>query len=248
MPSQTFNCNVCGKPFTVYWCKSFEKTRPGGPKRCPEHKYSTITGSCLSNFADLSKEACYWIGLLATDGCLVDRRYSKQITLGLSSKDVDHVDLFKQFTGSTNKVSVNVNAAMLSFTDNQLFDFLTELGLTPRKSLSLKISSDILLSSLDFWRGVVDGDGCIGYACTRHYPAISLCSSSHLFIEQWKNLCDSVVPSRSILLNKRTKNPHYIYRIVGRNAVKLIKLLYYSENKIALSRKATIAKEILCLG
>lgn len=120
-----------------------------------------------------TREFYYWLGILVTDGNLfrgirkgkyIDKTYSK-ITLAMTDEDVvRNFATFCDYEGR--KVSVR-EASNPKHKDTYVYvqilpeeeaDYLESLGLTPNKSKTLKVA-DHLLTSPDFLRGVVEGDG-----------------------------------------------------------------------------------------
>src|ERR1043165_5678244 len=110
-----------------------------------------------------SSDLWYIVGYIATDGNLSkDGRH-----IIITSKDTSHLNLIKRALFLKSKLSYKFGGytqkslySLLQFSDVSFYRFLTSLGLTPNKSLtlgSLNIESDYLG---DFLRGVIDGDGC----------------------------------------------------------------------------------------
>ena len=114
-------------------------------------------------------DLAYIVGLMASDGCLInDRRH-----LNITSKDLEIINTFRSILEIKAKVRMKTGgfkteAYDLMFGDVALYDFLIEIGLTPAKSLTigkLKIPNEFYA---DFLRGHFDGDGTVyGYRDTR---------------------------------------------------------------------------------
>lgn len=136
-----------------------------------------------------TEQKAYWLGFLYADGCVTEnnsRGYIKAMTmeLGLSIKDVTHLDKFNNSTSSNytikrKTVTLNGNkyeACRVTICNTNFCKFLISKGCTPRKSLSLIFpNEDIVPKSLirHFIRGYFDGDGCVCYASdkakSKHY-------------------------------------------------------------------------------
>ncbi len=106
-----------------------------------------------------SPEFAYAIGLLASDGCLS----SSQRHITLVSKDREMLENFKKCLNIDNKIanhpSGRGSALKVQFGDILFYEFLCEIGVTPRKSKTigkLTIPSEFFF---DFLRGSFDGDG-----------------------------------------------------------------------------------------
>jgi len=122
--------------------------------------------SPLTHFKAIeSEDAAYWLGFLTADGCVTD---SGVIALGLSSIDVSHLEKFKDFTGTTNKINnyrnkrSNSDYSMVRFRNKGMAADLATYGIIPRKTGRCKyyygIRSDL---ERHYCRGLVDGDGFI---------------------------------------------------------------------------------------
>ena len=109
-----------------------------------------------------SHNLAYAVGLLSSDGNLsCDNRH-----VGLVSKDMEQIENFKDCLGLNSnlrqkKSNLTDNLYYeIQFSDVALYDFLLDVGLSPRKSLvlgELKIPDQYFFA---FLRGYLDGDGC----------------------------------------------------------------------------------------
>ncbi len=131
----------------------------------------------------------YLVGLIASDGCLGKDRRSINITL----KERDFLECIRSAIGSRGCVSSKSNgrgniAYQLQFKSRNLWDRLGEIGLTPKKSLTigpLRVPDEWFR---DVLRGVIDGDGNIH---RWHHPtngreqwSVRIYGASQLFL-QW---------------------------------------------------------------
>lgn len=108
------------------------------------------------------REWWYLAGLIATDGCL--SKSGRHVVL--VAKDREFLEMIRERCRITNKVGEHINGrGQLSYGINicgrSYWRELASIGLTPSKSKTLgalKVPDRLLL---DFFRGVVDGDGSI---------------------------------------------------------------------------------------
>lgn len=119
-----------------------------------------------------TEEKAYWLGFLTADGNIK----KTAIQLHISSKDREHLlkfikalrsehpvyDRIATTKGKKHKVcGVNIGSAKLS-------DAVQKLGVKPRKSFVVKpcmlLPPDLVRH---YWRGVVDGDGCLSRSRSR---------------------------------------------------------------------------------
>ncbi len=132
-------------------------------------------------FSILSPESRYWAGVLITDGSIVGPAHNR-IKLALHEKDKDLIELFRSFVGATNNPTTYDDVVELRFTSDQMASDLLRLGITPRKSFSAQAHQD-LVSSWDFWRGCVDGDG--GVYMYKNGPMLCLTGASLVLHDQF---------------------------------------------------------------
>ncbi len=123
-------------------------------KRGPKPK-SKIKIEWSSHFA-------YAIGLLVTDGCLSkDGRHVLFV-----SKEIEQINNFKLSLGLNTPVGIVYSgydgqpAFRIQFSDVEFYNFLLDIGVTPKKSLTLGKLSIPDEYFFDFLRGCFDGDGC----------------------------------------------------------------------------------------
>ena len=119
-----------------------------------------------------SPEIAYGVGLIASDGCLQsDGRH-----ISLTSVDMEQLENFSFAIGrklpiSPNQNKSNVDAYRIQFSDVAFYDFLTSIGVTPRKSLTIGQLNIPNKYYPHFLRGLFDGDG----------------STNAYFDKRWKN-------------------------------------------------------------
>ena len=195
------------------------------------------------NLIDLNNiDAQYWLGFIAADGC-VSKDYAR-IDIGyLSIIDIDHLYKFKEFVKCKNNVIVSRNMCKICLSDIDTTNKIIEFGITPRKSHNLKINSEILINSKHFWRGVIDGDGCLsinnkndGYS----YPRMTLVGTYDLLC-QFKDFVYN-----NINYTCKVYNHDKIYQIeLHNNQARDMTEILYSNAKTYLDRKMEIAKSFI---
>lgn len=120
-----------------------------------------INRDCFKDFS--TEQEKYFYGLLLADGCISDKN---TVSILLHSKDIDLLIKFKNFLQYNKEIkkSPRQDAMRLTFKDKVIADKLKSVGLHPRKSLNENVPSfynrdDV--SMRHFWRGFIDGDGCV---------------------------------------------------------------------------------------
>lgn len=109
-----------------------------------------------------SDEMAYVVGLTATDGCL----YTGLRKLNFKSSDRELVATYLELLGRTNRIKTKKTRTggvvhFTEFADARLYRWFQDVGLTPRKSLTLGgfAVPDPYLMPLA--RGLLDGDGSV---------------------------------------------------------------------------------------
>jgi len=199
-------------------------------------------------FDVLTPTALYWIGFLIADGCVRVVNNSYTISMSLSIKDKDHVAKFKAFVKTSNVVSLSNNCvASLTVVSEHMFKRLCEFGVVPNKSTYEKAGGGVELNR-HFWRGWVDGDGCLSIRKNDNRPFLSLCGSYDL-MTQFHEFVKTMVHGYKVKLhptpggNKRFYQSH----VSGKQAIQIIKILY-SDCDVYLPRKMRIANSIISNG
>lgn len=187
-------------------------------------------------------EFAYAIGLLVSDGCL----YNDGRHISLTSKDIAQLVSFNKCLGLTNKIGKKYSGAgnlayHVQFGDVLFYRFLQGIGLSPAKSKTIGELDIPKEYFLDFVRGYFDGDGCsysfydsVFKNSFRFY--ISFASGSERYIQWLKNRLESHVGIKGSINRKRgTTNVQLKY--AKREAVILVKKMYYHEAVVCLERK-----------
>lgn len=203
-------------------------------KRGPKPK-SKIVLKWSPNFA-------YAMGLLVSDGCLSkDGRH-----IDLTSKDTEQLVAFNKCLDLNIKISKKLSgsgnvAHHIQFGDVLFYKFLLDIGLSPAKS---KTISKVLIPKkyfFDFLRGYFDGDGSsysyydpVWKNSYRFY--ISFASASHKYIE-W--LRKELKLRLGVLghISKSVKTSTLQLKYSKREAVKIVKKMYYKKGLVFLKRK-----------
>ena len=199
-------------------------------------------------FDVLTPEACYWVGLMFTDGTMsTGPRRSPHLSLGLTESDKDQVYGLAAFVKSTYIVSrkepiIGGNGIWNSaayyhttFISQRIYDRFKELGYDRLNSNPVAE----LRNSRDFWRGVVDGDG---YVCITNGRALTGLTKGRPLVDAFLDYARSVYPQC-----RATSYPiKSVFRtqLGGKCAEPVIADMYYA-GAIAIKRKAEKAAEII---
>lgn len=220
-------------------------------------KDKTLNHHAFDDFSD--PETAYWAGMLAADGWIASRMGGNRLVgLSLTGEDGWHVNSFTRFLNSSlvpgqYKTASGSVAHRITISSERIGSKLVSAGITPKKTKFLRITNDTLLSSRDFWRGAVDGDGCLGIYMPsitprEEFPSISLCGTVDLcdgfssFIEA--NLGFRVLPKKQVKFRYEPGLWLWAVRAAHRKGLAVMKLLY-SNCVVAMPRKLNIALEAI---
>ena len=201
-----------------------------------------------------SPEFAYAIGLLTTDGCLSsDFRH-----IDLTSKDREQLENFLYCLKIENKISLKHSGSgnkylRVQVGDVNFYKFLLSIGLTPKKSKTLKSVTVPSKYFFDFLRGSLDGDGCFySYWDPRWRSSymfyLGFCSASKNHID-W---LQKEIYDRLKIVGHITKSKIricYQLKYAKKDSLKLLKNVYYLPSVISLSRKKLkINKALAIIG
>jgi hypothetical protein len=188
-----------GRSPTAIRCHAIKKLKLNNPYRYRKH---TKNESFWETPNPLN---CYWAGFLAADGYICEKQGHEAVKVGLSIKDLAHLENFKKQIGYTGKVeqrqrrfsnkesspyttlvSLQINACK-----KWVADMKRNFNLCQCKSKILQgpnLSDDYL--KLCFLIGYIDGDGCVHWDKWKKQPSIKFVSSSSMILIWIKQLID----------------------------------------------------------
>ena len=213
-------------------------------------------------FDELTPEARYWIGYLAADGCLTYAKRKRKsgkialypmVSVTCCVRNKHHLESFRRFLKSGHKITVYTyetsfgitTQAKFAFISSRIWAALERCGLTPRKSVSLKVAEDLELDA-DFWRGMLDGDGSIGIQNygKRTYASVQLDGSLHV-LTQFQRYVEIVTGNVYKVSAHPSIKGFGRLKLNSKPACKLLSVLYGNDN-VALKRN--IALNAIKLG
>ncbi len=200
-------------------------------------------------FKKWSSEMAYVLGYIYADGTIEDvRESSRTCYLAITSVDYDILDKIRKVLSSNHTLYIKPEkynsfpdgrtylckqGYILRIGSKELFDDLFKLGLTPRKSLTLKFPEipDKFLNY--FIRGYFDGDGCIMVSLTKGRSVLSLttiftCGSLE-FLEHLNDLLNKFTGSGS----KKIIHGDHAYQLCYKknDSLKVLSFMYKNLNK-----------------
>lgn len=193
----------------------------------------------IDYFSVLNNENCYWLGFLFADGYNNTER--NRIALTLQENDYDSILSFKNCLMSNHpivykKYPDKSNQYCFEFANKKISKDLDKLGMVKNKSLILKYPNIPTEFNADFIRGYFDGDGSISYPKN---PIFALCGTFD-FLNNCKQYF--VLNGLSDVKIYKSKNI-YVLQYTGRNNIKKIYTLLYSNTPVLYMKRKKIKFE-----
>lgn len=204
-------------------------------------------------------DLAYAVGLITTDGNLSpDGRH-----ITLVSRDLELLETFKHILQLRVRVAHHAGgystAYHVVFSDRLFHEWLSSIGLTPRKTHSigaLCIPDDVFP---DFARGHLDGDGSITRYVDRYNTKLEpsdvyqrlytrFLSASRPHMEWFRARVAALLGVRGYMAtDRRTPDRVPLYRLhfAKKESVALLRWMYYAPDVPCLTRKRTIAEPFL---
>lgn len=190
-----------------------------------------------------SPQLAYAVGLITTDGNLS----SSGRHIGFTSKDEELALLYKEALALKNKLGKKARGGssvkkyfVVQFGDIAFYEFLLNLGLTPRKSRTLKSLEIPHRYFAAFLRGCIDGDGSIGISFhpESKYPQlrIRIYSASFDFISWLKQEIARLTTIKKGWVRKQNDGMN-ILSYGTEDSLTLSNFIYYNDLLPFLKRK-----------
>lgn len=161
--------------------ESIPLRRQGPPKRLAINEDA---------FDVLSEERDYWLGFIMADGNV----WTSELSLCSHIDDIHHIDNFRTFVGAIdNTIKIRGKTATLKVNSIELVNKIKKHGIVPAKSLIAEAPHNLAMSN-NFWRGVIDGDGCLTFG-RRGYPHLFL-TGSHKLLAQYAHYMETSIDFR----------------------------------------------------
>ena len=112
-----------------------------------------------------TEEKAYWAGFIAADGNI--RKDFLKMRIELNIQDYDHLEKFRKSIAGNNPIKESVrpnnHSCYIDINCKEMCLALNDLGITPKKSLTLDINIKKIPKDLrrHFIRGYFDGDGSL---------------------------------------------------------------------------------------
>jgi len=187
------------------------------------------------------------LGLLHADGHYDKQHTNGKITLEASMKDVDIAHKLSKVLPGKSTITYRNRHTNYS-KDSQTFvwsiydkDIRTQFPMPSGKKSHLIAPPDIPYSKVDYWRGIIDGDGSLGFT-SQGLPFISLVTQSEALKETYIDFLEPILGYRK-RLSRNTRDNVYNIVIFNEAAQSLANKLYYLDC-LAIARKYEVANQL----
>jgi hypothetical protein len=204
-------------------------------------------------FSKWNEEMAWVLGIVYTDGNLNPGRQENPLrktnsttaSVSISQKEPELLIKVTNLMGSNALLLHRPDGVnIISISNNKIYKDLTNIGLTPNKSLTVTFPDVPPEHVRHFIRGCWDGDGSIGLYNNQYLARFY--SGSTVFMEQFVNhLTMAGLPQRNIY-HKYTENnkPYYWINFKGKIVAELYRYLYEDVNQSCyLERKYRLFKD-----
>lgn len=193
----------------------------------------------------------YMFGFIQTDGHMYDdTRDRGKLTIELQQKDSYILGQFASLipyhsSRITKKRNTNFKndhtSSVWVVYDKRLRDRLVELGMKyGKKSDDIKPPSEPF-SEVDYYRGIIDGDGSLGIT-SKGYPFVSLVTKSEHLAKAYIDFLFRLTGNKKTV-NRNKRDQVFNIIVYREDAILVAKALYYDEC-LCLPRKMVKAEEV----
>lgn len=205
-------------------------------------------------FDILKPEYSYLIGFVQADGCLLEfTRGRGRMSIELSVRDTSILEKLKEIIPVNSSIRTrtrdtnfkkNYESVGLFVYDKDFRHTLKYYGVPIGNKSKIIHPPKQKYNEVDYWRGIIDGDGSIGFT-ENGRPFISLVTTSD---DLFKEYCSFIYKHIGIKHNpkRNTRDNAYNIALFNEDAKKICSILYY-ENCLSISRKYELARKIIKL-
>lgn len=192
-------------------------------------------------FLEINEESAYWIGFIAADGSLSDKR--KCIEVGLQAKDVEHLRKLSKFVTTNDDLRIGYREKTNSYRciiyNKIIYNDIRRRGLMPNKSF--KITFNELISYIpekhhfDFIRGYFDGDGSVTFNDNLTNLKVGF-TCNEIFAKELSEYLKNTLMIETKIYNKKGTDVKNLQIRFKNDAIKFLTKIYDQSN-IYLDRK-----------
>ena len=194
----------------------------------------------------------YMIGFIMSDGNLYETTRTRgKLSIEIKKQDIEILkEISKLVTCNfsitertrTTNFKNNYTTACLRICDLEFRKELKRVGVHSGKKFNICSTPLVPYSEIDFWRGIIDGDGSLGIT-SQSIPFVSLITNSESMAQEYINFLNKHLGKRKTSQrNKRDGN--FNIMVTKEDAQKIASLIYYPVC-LSLNRKFKKSKEVI---
>lgn len=193
----------------------------------------------------------YFFGFVQGDGHLQRPKgspNSRSLRIELNIRDIDILERFSDMFPSTiahrhrsTNFIVDYHSVTWTAKGSEIGDELERLGMPVGRKSDIIEPPKGSYTEPDYWRGLIDADGALGFTKKGH-PYVSLVASSDSIRDGWLALITKLTGCHRTC-SRNVRDGVYNLGVLRDDAVALVSYLYY-DGCLALRRKATNALAI----
>ena len=185
----------------------------------------------------------YIAGLYGADGS----NEKSAISIGLQTADKEILERISSYFNYTGPLYTMKESIRLTISDHDFRKYFEARGIVKNKTLDYQVP-DLYLHNPHFWRGMIDGDGCI-FKYKKQYTTygVSLVGTKHT-IDTFKKFCEFILDKPVKVKPYKIKSATEVYSInfVGKMYLPLLNVLYGDlTNHMYITRKYNKYLEII---
>ena len=182
----------------------------------------------------------YILGFITADGCLVEYANGYH-GLDITSKDKGLLVLIKREMQAEHKIGKKPRGYRLQIRNRTIYNDLLRLGLTPRKSKTIKFPYIPKKHFSEFVRGCFDGDGCVKVWQEKRWRrpwqlSSFFCSASLVFLKELQKKLQSIGGLSRGWIWQHPRSSHYLSYAIA-DSLRLYQFIYQDNPQLCLERK-----------
>ena len=204
----------------------------------PKHTLYILDSNYFEKIDNPDK--AYWVGFLLADGCICRTAWAPHLSLEIQKRDKNHLLKFQTCLAATHPIQTCARGTVrIRIYNQKICDDLIRIGVTPRKTHTARPAKIHAQFRRDYFRGLVDGDGCItGSANPRRCYRIVLCGTKAIVTDfsNWLGYSGKYVYFRE-------RSNCYCFEKQGHAVPDILHKLYHDAH-IYLDRKYNLYREV----
>lgn len=194
-------------------------------------------------FFNKTEESAYWIGFIAADGSLSDKRHSVEIEIQIG--DINHLKKFSKFVTYEDNLKIGIRdktkSCRVTLINQKTYDDIKNYNLMPNKSFKIRFLNIISNFNNDdnlikhFIRGYFDGDGSVTYHDNLTNLKVGFCGNKEFLLELQEYL-NKLLNIETVIYSKKGTDIKSLSIRHKQDAIKFLNYIYKDSN-IYLDRK-----------